>query len=192
MPQTGIRDRTGTSVTTHGILSPRRLPVPPLRLKKTGQAICLSHTTQTGFEPVTSAVTGRRSNQLSHWATKWILGDSNPGPIGYEPTALTNWAKDPSIENLFPAPQVGLEPTTLRLTAECSTIELLRKIAQHLLCHNLKRNSTGFSTLNSLISFKVILLLCCVIRTFKTAHKILSWHSLFYPFPNSLTIVPFG
>jgi hypothetical protein len=24
------------------------------------------------------------------------------------------------------APQVGLEPTTLRLTAECSTIELLR------------------------------------------------------------------
>jgi hypothetical protein len=28
------------------------------------------------------------------------------------------------IENL--APQVGLEPTTLRLTAECSTIELLR------------------------------------------------------------------
>jgi hypothetical protein len=27
---------------------------------------------------------------------------------------------------LFLAPQVGLEPTTLRLTAECSTIELLR------------------------------------------------------------------
>jgi hypothetical protein len=26
------------------------------------------------------------------------------------------------------APQVGLEPTTLRLTAECSTIELLRSI----------------------------------------------------------------
>jgi hypothetical protein len=26
----------------------------------------------------------------------------------------------------FMAPQVGLEPTTLRLTAECSTIELLR------------------------------------------------------------------
>ena len=28
------------------------------------------------------------------------------------------------LKNL--APQVGLEPTTLRLTAECSTIELLR------------------------------------------------------------------
>ena len=29
-------------------------------------------------------------------------------------------------ENRDLAPQVGLEPTTLRLTAECSTIELLR------------------------------------------------------------------
>ena len=28
--------------------------------------------------------------------------------------------------NLLLAPQVGLEPTTLRLTAECSAIELLR------------------------------------------------------------------
>lgn len=47
-----------------------------------------------GFEPTTSAVTGRRSNQLSHRAKitvyKWTLGDSNPGPIGYEPIALTN------------------------------------------------------------------------------------------------------
>ena len=30
--------------------------------------------------------------------------------------------------NRLLAPQVGLEPTTLRLTAECSAIELLRKI----------------------------------------------------------------
>ena len=29
---------------------------------------------------------------------------------------------------VFLAPQVGLEPTTLRLTAECSTIELLRNV----------------------------------------------------------------
>ena len=29
---------------------------------------------------------------------------------------------------LFCAPQVGLEPTTLRLTAECSAIELLRNM----------------------------------------------------------------
>ena len=47
-----------------------------------------------GLEPTTSAVTGRRSNQLSHWAihteNKWTFGDSNPGPTGYEPVALTN------------------------------------------------------------------------------------------------------
>ena len=33
------------------------------------------------------------------------------------------------IESL--APRVGLEPTTLRLTAECSTIELSRNIKRH-------------------------------------------------------------
>ena len=82
------RNRTGTGITTHGILSPGRLPVPPLR----------HITTQKRLELSTSAVTGRRSNQLSHWAkiynyhieTKWTFGDSNPGPTGYEPGALTN------------------------------------------------------------------------------------------------------
>src|SRR4030088_2077226 len=34
------------------------------------------------------------------------------------------------------APQVGLEPTTLRLTAECSTIELLRTTVNELLPFN--------------------------------------------------------
>ena len=47
-----------------------------------------------GFEPTTSAVTGRRSNQLSHQArfsfVEWTHRDSNPGPSGYEPEALTN------------------------------------------------------------------------------------------------------
>src|ERR1035437_8940008 len=33
---------------------------------------------------------------------------------------------DSDLNNL--APQVGLEPTTLRLTAECSAIELLRSV----------------------------------------------------------------
>ena len=53
-------------------------------------------TTQKRLELSTSAVTGRRSNQLSHWAIqnikllKWTFGDSNPGPTGYEPVALTN------------------------------------------------------------------------------------------------------
>ena len=37
--------------------------------------------------------------------------------------------KKPDLSiRLFCAPQVGLEPTTLRLTAECSAIELLRNM----------------------------------------------------------------
>src|SRR5579871_5982222 len=36
------------------------------------------------------------------------------------------------------APQVGLEPTTLRLTAECSTIELLRSKAGRFVIHYIK------------------------------------------------------
>ena len=43
----------------------------------TGHHICFANmaqtTTQTGLEPVTSAVTGRRSNQLSHWANQMIV-----------------------------------------------------------------------------------------------------------------------
>jgi hypothetical protein len=43
------------------------------------------------------------------------------------------------------APQVGLEPTTLRLTAECSTIELLRS------------NVGGLPSLHQTVLFKSIL-----------------------------------
>ena len=102
--------------------------------------------TRKGFEPSTSGVTGRRSNQLNYLAIYWgilikeqfyyniykrtckvffygrgrktrtldtrfwrpllyqlsytpiwwAFGDSNPGPTGYEPAALTNWAKGPN------------------------------------------------------------------------------------------------
>ena len=42
------------------------------------------------------------------------------------------------------APQVGLEPTTLRLTAECSAIELLRSVGKRALLepfnHNILRD----------------------------------------------------
>ena len=65
--------------------------------------VSLLLTTQKRLELSTSAVTGRRSNQLSHWAIflilKWTFGDSNPGPTGYEPVALTNWAKGPKWQS---------------------------------------------------------------------------------------------
>ena len=37
------------------------------------------------------------------------------------------------------APQVGLEPTTLRLTAECSAIELLRSVVRGILHYHVSR-----------------------------------------------------
>src|SRR5688572_13011509 len=42
------------------------------------------------------------------------------------------------------APQVGLEPTTLRLTAECSAIELLRNKRPHIGCETMWRARSAF------------------------------------------------
>jgi hypothetical protein len=39
-----------------------------------------SKATQTGLEPATFAVTGRRANQLRHWAKLWYVP-----PTGFEP-----------------------------------------------------------------------------------------------------------
>ena len=63
MPQTGIEPVR--EYKSRRILSPVRLPVPPLRHFRNAVAF---QTTQKRLELSTSAVTGRRSNQLSHWA----------------------------------------------------------------------------------------------------------------------------
>ena len=47
--------------------------------------------TRKGLEPSTSSVTGWHSKPTELPGHKWwAIRDLNPGPIGYEPTALTN------------------------------------------------------------------------------------------------------
>ena len=52
------------------------------------------------------------------------------------------------------APRVGFEPTTLRLTAECSTAELSRIICHntHIITHYLERTTIVLSKSNTDLS----------------------------------------
>ncbi len=77
MPATGIEPVW--EYKSRRILSPVRLPVPPHRLGVLLIiAIIMIAATRMGFEPTTSAVTGRRSNQLSHQA----ITSRTSGPSG--------------------------------------------------------------------------------------------------------------
>ncbi len=72
--------------------------------------------------------------QLSYRSKKskwWDFKDSNLGPSGYEPDALTNWAKVPKViifgyDTILPrfslgmATQKGLEPSTFAVTGRRS------------------------------------------------------------------------
>ena len=88
----------------------------------------------------------RCSIQLSYGCFVWQgWRDSNPHLIDFKSIASADWATSPwsqhtdfnrkpvaykatalPIELCWLAPRLGLEPRTLRLTAECSTIELPR------------------------------------------------------------------
>ena len=74
------------------------------------------------FEEVMAEGTNPQQKDLLHLLVKKVLvHDRRTIEIWY---ALPNQASVRTPAHL--APQVGLEPTTLRLTAGCSTIELLR------------------------------------------------------------------
>ena len=58
--------------------------------------------------------------------------DAKQAEMGQQQKAARNEQPFLIIAKDFVAPQVGLEPTTLRLTAECSAIELLRNTRPHI------------------------------------------------------------
>ena len=69
------RNRTGTGIATHGILSPGRLPVPPLRQLMDGG----------GFEPPKQFAADLQSVPFGHSGNRPYY---KMGPIGLEPMTL--------------------------------------------------------------------------------------------------------
>ena len=85
---------------------------------------------QTGFEPVD---TGVADHCLTTWLLRHIkLNDSNGNRTrvtAVKGRCLNRLTMEPQyLFSYEKTPRVGLEPTTTRLTAECSTIELSRNI----------------------------------------------------------------
>ena len=69
---------------------------------------------------------GREDAECRDGANGWFsLGCSAESCRRTSGAGINYWGGSIRRKNNL-APQVGLEPTTLRLTAECSTIELLR------------------------------------------------------------------
>ena len=69
--------------------------------------------------------------ELFHHAQELFFANSHQNSHSPKIKMAADLAASHLIDfKVFLAPQVGLEPTTLRLTAECSAIELLRSVNQ--------------------------------------------------------------
>lgn len=84
-----------------------------------------------GLEPTTSPLSGECSNQLSYTTTKKFpsslmacLKGFEPLTVGIEAPCSIQLSYRQIIKEEVLAPTAGLEPTTIRLTAGSSTIEL--------------------------------------------------------------------
>jgi hypothetical protein len=98
------------------------------------------HSDPYGIRTRVTAVKGRCLNHLTNgprikYIEKWRRRrDLNPRAVKTRPNGLANRPLQP-LGYFSKAPQVGFEPTTYRLTAGCSTAELLRNKSNYLSIH---------------------------------------------------------
>ena len=87
-----------------------------------------------------------------------------PGSYLYMKAVDTAFDKKKRLTTVsLSAPQVGLEPTTLRLTAECSAIELLRNIS---ILFALSRERDYYTTFYKECQPLNFILLPCFVKNF--------------------------